>query len=243
MQPKSKFQNEENILVVCLDAAVSHQLRSGLQELNLGKVEGVFSHKVALQKIVEKKYQHIFFDSTSKDMEVSDFVKRVKDISPDSGLIILVEKINIDDAFAFLKSGLQSFLVVPFTFDSVEQSMKYASSDNVIREDLLQDKDYHKTLAEVALTNFNMLCRLKTLLKENPKDGAANLKSLIKDREAEFKKAVELARSVSESAAVFQTVVVDKCLEHATNGSTRLGKVRRALREKRKLEQQTQNSL
>ncbi len=219
-----------SVLVVCSETSVSHQLRGTLQELGVVDVVGVFSHSDGLARASDKKFTHIFFDCEPTDMAPLEFIEKIQEINESTGLIVVASKIDMEEVFTMLRAGARSFLLVPFTFEAVEESMKHILQEYQIREDLLEDEDLSGTLTEVMLTNFNMLCRLRSLL--NSSSASHELQKMVDERQRVFRDSVELARSAGEGDA-FINHIVDRCLQHAAQSNTRLNKVRQRLRKAR----------
>lgn len=227
------FGKDVSVLVVCRDTAVSHQLRGTLQELGITNITAEYAHAKGLSRALEKKFTHIFFDSEKTDMLPGDFIRSVKESKSNVGLIALASQLNVNDVFELLRGGARSFLLFPFTFEAVENSIKYINQEYEIREELLQgDQDLSATLTEVALTNFNMLCRLMSLRAEGK--GTIELESLIKERKQVFSSSVDLAKDNSKpSPEIFRDKIVEICLNHAMETGSRLSRVRKKLKQQR----------
>ena len=228
-----QFGKDVVALVISRDTSVSHQLRGTLLELGIVNVTAEYTHSKALSRVQEKKFTHLFFDSEKTDMDASEFIRSVKELRSNVGLIALASQLNVNDVFDLLRRGARSFLLYPFTFEAVENSIKYINQEYEIREELLQgDQDMSSTLTEVALTNFNMLCRLMSLRAEGK--GTLELEALIKERKQVFCSSVDLAKGSSEpSPEGFRDKIVEMCLNHAMETGSRLSRVRKKLKQQR----------
>jgi DNA-binding NtrC family response regulator len=222
----------ESILVAYGDQKVGYQLKRLLVELGFLQITQVTTHGEAIDRANLGKYTHVFFDSRDTDISPHDFIQKMTEQHPESGLIAIASSMDVDGVFTLLQAGARSFLVVPFTFEAIEQSLRYAGKEFQINTELINDPNRASTLAEVVLTNFNMLARLQELKRKSPK--SFDLQQLIIERKKLLRESVEVAKTGTPGGAqAFVNQIVEKCLAEAYDPTSRLGRVRKKLRQER----------
>lgn len=222
----------ESVLIAYGDQKIGYQLKRLLSELGFLQISQVQKHGEAIERSALTRFTHVFFDSRPSDMEPTDFIKAMTERFPESGLIAIASSMDVDGVFGLLQAGARSFLVVPFTFEAIEQSLRYAGKEFQINTELVNDPNRASTLAEVVLTNFNMLARLQDLKRKSPK--SFDLEQLIQERKKLFKESIEVAKTGTPGGpSAFLNQIVEKCLAEAYDPTSRLGRVRKKLRQDR----------
>ncbi len=229
---KDKFLNQP-VLLQAFDEKSNNHIRMALGELGFLKVIRVSTHLDAIAKIKlsSLKFKTILFDAYKTDLEPLDFIHKVKEIDDKTNLIVLSDKMHIEDMFHLLKQGAVGFLVPPFTLDAIERSIISAERVASIDSDILRENNISEAVVEAVFNNFEMLGRLMSL-----ESGADNLKKvIIKERLELFRESVDVAKSVLSKDDYVESIM-NRCIESASKGSnklTRLGRLRKELAEQR----------
>jgi len=71
-------------------------------------------YKSALDKIITYSYDCLIVDVCLPDGSGMDIVKEIKNINPDSGVIIISAKNSLDDKIQGLDTGADDYLTKPF---------------------------------------------------------------------------------------------------------------------------------
>jgi response regulator of citrate/malate metabolism len=218
------------VLVSCAKTSVNHHIRSSLQELGFSAVTGVFSHKEAIGKIATTEFRSVFFDIYKTDMAPVDFISKSKEANPSCNLIVVAEEIEVNDVFDLLRVGATGFIVPPFTFDAVEKSISYAERVAAINPELLDADNVSEAVVEAVLNNFEALHKLMAM--KNRGQATYQAQKMIQERMGIFRESADVAKAVLAGEA-FLDIVIDRCIDHANKPTTRLGKLRRKLKQDR----------
>ncbi len=218
-----------SVLVVCANSNTNNQIRQTLKALGFAQISSAPSHIVGLERARDRKFTHVFYDARSSDMPASEFVEKIIEGDEECTLIAVSGEPRVDDVFGQLSAGSRGFLVVPFTVDSIEEVVVQASEGPPLSEAVLHAPDRNTALVGVVLNN---LYRVSVLMRQ-AREFATASRELERQRQS-FHRSVEMAKMFCEgSDDDLLSQLVEACIARANLSSTRLGRTRKKLKQKR----------
>lgn len=218
-----------SVLVVHGNSTTNNQLRQTLKLLGFAQISGAPSHVVGLERERERRFTHVFFDAKSSDMPTLEFVQKSFELDEATVLIAVSLEPRVDDVFGLLSAGATGFLVVPFTTDAVEEVLTQASDGPPLSEAVLHAPDRNTALSGVVL---NSLYRVSVLIRQ-AREFPTAARELERAKHS-MKQAVEMARLFCEGGEdQLIEQLVEGCIARSNTASTRLGRTRKRLRQRR----------
>lgn len=146
------------ILVVEDDAAIRKSLVQYLSE-NGYLVESCANFREASEKVFIYHYDACVFDIMLPDGSGIDLIKPVKDQHPDTGIIMLSAKGEIDDKINGLESGADDYISKPFHLQELNARLK-----SIIRRTKLKGNNTLTVgILEIYTENRTITCHKKPL--------------------------------------------------------------------------------
>jgi PAS domain S-box-containing protein/putative nucleotidyltransferase with HDIG domain len=124
-----------NIIVVTVDPEISDILEVLLKNLNY-KIQLTNSSAGAFEKLKEKDCDLMLLDISLPGMNIAQVLNYVKDISPDSLVIVLAGYASDDDATDCLKNGAYDFFKKPFEKEEITRRIKNALNQKCLKNEL-----------------------------------------------------------------------------------------------------------
>ncbi|MFH0975932.1 MAG: HD domain-containing phosphohydrolase [Spirochaetota bacterium] len=124
-----------NILIVTIDPEISNVLEVLLKNLNY-KIQLTNSGKGAIEKLKEKYFEVLLFDITLPGMNVLQLINYIKEISPETLIIILAGYAANDYITECLNNGAHDFLKKPFEKEEITRRIKNALSQIQLKNEL-----------------------------------------------------------------------------------------------------------
>ncbi len=112
-----------NILVVDDEAAIRESLKDWLMEDGY-RVALAIDGENAIAMVQESQYDVILLDLKMPGIDGLETMRRIKEISPDSGVLMMTAYASVDTAVQAMKEGAFDYLVKPFDPDEVELQIK-----------------------------------------------------------------------------------------------------------------------
>lgn len=112
-----------NILVVDDEAAIRESLKDWLMEDGYGVALAVDGEN-AIAMVQESQYDVILLDLKMPGIDGLETMRRIKEISPDSEVLMMTAYASVDTAVQAMKEGAFDYLVKPFDPDEVELQIK-----------------------------------------------------------------------------------------------------------------------
>lgn len=222
---RGKFQ----VMVVSPKGTTSSQLRQALKSLGFTQITAAASHMQALERTRGRNFTHIVFDAAPTDMPTLEFVTKVMSTEANCIMIALSEQPKIDDVFSLLRSGARSFLVPPFTLDSIEAILAQATSGPALSDAVLNSPDRNAAFTAVILNN---LYRLSVSMRQAREFESAQREVRVYD--SALRESVEMAQIFCEgSDENLRDKIIEGCINRAKDASTRLGRLRKKLKRER----------
>ena len=129
-----------SILVVDDEAAIRESLKDWLMEDGY-RVALAVDGEDAVLKVGEDQYDVILLDLKMPGIDGLETMRRIKEISPDSEVLMMTAYATVDTAVHAMKEGAFDYLVKPFDPDEIElQIKKILAHKEVILENILLRK-------------------------------------------------------------------------------------------------------
>ena len=236
---KSAVNRLGAILVISGGGQFNHQMTLALKTIGLGNLSTADSHVRALQRLKERQFRLVIFEAKSTDMSSMDFVVNAVRLEPEIVLIAASGQPQIDDVFGLLKAGARGYLSLPFSTQCVEDIIDRAMEGPPFSDSVLQAPDRNSALAGVVL---NSLYRLTVLMRQAREFETA--KNQVERMKYAFNESMELARLFCEGGEeVFREKIMADCLDRSAAASSRLGRTRQRLKQKRTVNGGEENSV
>jgi len=116
------------VLVVDDEEGIRASLRSILEEEGY-RVETAHTLAVAKKKITEELFNVVVLDVWMPDGDGIEFIERIKDISPDSVIVVITGHGNVEMAVRAIKKGAYDFIEKPFSMDRFLLTVKHAAGE------------------------------------------------------------------------------------------------------------------
>jgi len=124
-----------NIMIVTIDPEISNILDVLLKNLNY-KIQLTNSSSGAIKKLKEKNYDLILLDVGLKGMNIIQVLNYIKDISPETLIIILAGYTSNDQIVECLNNGAYDFLKKPFEKEEIIKRIKNALDQKKLKNEL-----------------------------------------------------------------------------------------------------------
>ena len=224
----SKERQRASILVVESDPSIRNRLRQTLISLDIGHISDAPDHITALKKIEERHFSHLLFETKKSNMPLKDFLQSAMEFDNRTIAIASSYEPTVDDVFDLLIMGARSFLVKPFTTESVDEAIIWASKGEPISDSILYAKNRNEALASLVL---NSLGKLTVIMRQSHTFETARRE--LPKRQAALRRAVEIARMFAQGGEdALLEAMVEYSLARSEEPASRLGKVRKMLSRK-----------
>ncbi len=226
----AKERQRASVLVVESDPAIRNRLRQILTSIDMGSVSDAANHALALQKIEEQSFSHVLFEAKKTNIPIREFLTKAIGIDKRLILIACSYEPTIDDVFDLLIYGARGYLVKPFTTESVDDAIAWATKGEPVSDSIVTATTRNEALASLVLSAFG---KLTTIMKQSQHFETA--KREIPKRQLALKRAVELARTFANGGdmALLETFIEIAAARSENGHATRLGKVRKNLETRR----------
>lgn len=248
-QPPIKKEEEDNsanltpaeraksgVMVVEPDRNDRQNFRAAIKTLGFGDFTDVPNHGVGLDKLQERNITHIIFDAKATNMPPKEFL--AKCLEMDDSLVLIPSSFepNVDDVFDMLIMGARGFLVKPFTVDTVDKAIISASKGEPIADVVKQAKDRNEALVAIMMTSLD---KAATIMRQAQQFDTA--KREVPKAIRQFKRSAELAQTFAKNGEEGLFEALEKfCIERSKGPATRLGRLRKKLKTKVKVEDTTE---
>ena len=223
-------RNNISILLVDGNNLFRTIARDILIQMGISRVSSTSSHQTAVTKISDQPITHVIFTTDKTDMEPLAFVKQVMEIDSKLVLIACAGNPTTDGVFELLQSGARGFLVKPIQADALEETIAVVSKTKQIPDFILDATDRNQALSVLIL---NSLDSLATVLRQARQFETA--KHSIPGALKKFRQAVEVSKQFCEGGEdQLQEAIMSRLETAASEPATRLGKLRKRRKTRRK---------
>ena len=219
-----------NVLLVCQDQQRVKQVRQGLIHIGISKIQTPKSKSEIIES--NSHFSHIIFEFEELSDHTKTFVQKILLDNPDTTLIALANKIDLESLLEMLRLGVRGFLLMPFSNTDLEKMFKTATAKNRISDVIFGETDTESTLSEGVT---NILDRLAHNLSEARHNPLAATRA--KDLMIQLREAVEIGIQFSSSGEDgFQAALMKTMVDRAYGRGNRLRRTRDHLNKIRKKE-------
>ncbi len=102
-----------SVMILDDEPIVCERLRSTLEKVHLD-LETFTDPLEAIKRVSEKKFQVLITDLKMKELDGIEILKRVKQVSPETQVIIITGFATVEKAKEALKIGAYDFIAKPF---------------------------------------------------------------------------------------------------------------------------------
>jgi PAS domain S-box-containing protein len=134
-----------NIIVVTVDPEISDILEVLLKNLNY-KIQLTNSSTGAFEKLKEKDCDLMLLDMSLPGINIVQVLNYVKDISPDTFIIVLTGYASDDDVTECLNNGAYDFFKKPFEKEEIMRRIKNALNQKSLKSELQMSREKLSTL-------------------------------------------------------------------------------------------------
>lgn len=216
-------RDQSEILIVEPDAQMKGTLKSSLMGLGFSRVTDAQDHYGALEKIQQRPITHVLFDAKETNMKAADFLTHALEQDERIVALPLSFEPTLDDVFDLLVLGARGYIVKPFTPDSLDAALLWATKGEALSEAILFAKDRNQALASFALSSLD---KLASLTAEARRHETAEYElpraRLQRDR------AFDIARTFAKGGPPELVIaMIEYCCERANGPATKLGRIRK----------------
>ena len=227
--PITKNRHLSQTMIVSKDTGLANTLKQCLNQLGFQNVSSTNNHGQGLERLKGRNFNLVFFDAVATNLSAVDFVKVVRQIDGDAFLIALSAKPSIDDVFELLRVGARGFVVLPFAINVLEEVILKAVNGPPFSEAVLEATDRNTALANIVLNDLDSLTHCLRHRKTFPESVTP-----IEPYKTALFDSMKLAKTFAKGGD--QNLLLklcEACIQRATTGSTRLGRMRRRLQKMR----------
>ena len=226
-----KTRSKVDTLVVARQGGSNNlQVRAALHAMGVTHISAVTSHILALERLRGRNFQLVVFETESLGMPTTEFVEQAAEMDPKMTMLAVSCQPRIDEVFSLLKAGARGFIIPPFTAESFESAVMRAAEGPPFSEVVLDAPDRNAALVAVVLNNFY---RLTVRMRQSRKFTSALAE--VERYRMSFHESMELARLFCEGGdeSAFVTRIQEECTARSQIASSRLGRMRKKLAQKR----------
>lgn len=227
MDPQERLA--ASVLIVEPNNTLRNHIRSCIKSLGYGFITDVMNHNQALERLSERRYTYVFFDAKKTNITPEQMLQEMLRQDPDTIAIPMSNEPRIDDVFNLFVKGARGFLVKPFTIDSIEEAIIWATKGEPIAESVLQAKDRNEALVAVvmsALDNVSTLLRQARRFETAERDVPRAM--------ARLHRAAELAHTFCKGTDDdLLESIIEFSIKASQGPATKLGRMRKKLRSTR----------
>lgn len=151
---------DERILIVDDDADMGALLKDFLAK-NGFEADALVSGRLALEKIAETEYTVVITDIKMADMDGLEVLKRVRELRPDTAVIMITAFGTIDLAVEAMRAGAFHFVTKPFKMKEILAIMRKAvEHQGLRRENILLKRE-----VEIIYSYGNIIGKSTTMRK------------------------------------------------------------------------------
>lgn len=225
----AKDRSSMSLLVVEDESNDRNLMRSCVKQLGIGNYSDAPTHMAAVEKLNDRHFTHVIFTAKETNMPVKSFVEQVMESSKEMIMLPASGQPDVDDVFDLLILGAKGYLVKPFTMDTVEDALTHATKGEPISDVVLQAKDRNEALVAILMQSLDKTAntlrqarQFETAKKELPRC------------QRMFSRSSELATAFCKGGPEGLIDAIEKfCLERSKGPATRLGRLRKRLKNTR----------
>jgi DNA-binding NarL/FixJ family response regulator len=224
-------RTQVQVMIVSEVGELIAQLRPTLASLGYAKVAVATHTNQALDKMKERRFNLVFFDSRKgTSVHAEEIIKQVVRANAEEYAIAVSTQPQVDDLFGLLKLGARGYLVTPFTPDSVDTVIERAFVAPPFCDAIFEAADRNSALAAGVINNLD---RLAAVMRHAREFFSAKKDSLIYS--AELHASADLAAMFCENHDhnKLREAYFELCLRRGDGPATRIGRLRVQLKKEK----------
>ncbi len=225
----SREKLKTSILIIEKDTAERNNLKTALKTVGFENISDSPDQLAALEKLEQRHFSHVIFNASEKTMPMDAFIAKLLEIENDVVAIAASGQPEIDNVFDMMIHGARGFLVKPFTFEGVENSITLATKGESINSLVLQAKDRNEALVAIVMSSID---NTANILRQSKQFETA--KRDIPRYIANLHNSVTLAHTFAKDGTDGLLSSLQKfCIERSKGPATKLGRLRKKLQHSR----------
>lgn len=224
MSPQERAKS--SVLIVEPEPNNRNGMRASLKSLGYGIISDAVNHAQAIERLTERKFTHVLFDSKKSNMTPKEFLQALLKSDSTTTAIPTSYEPRVDDVFDLFVVGAKGFLVKPFTIDTIENAIVQATKGEPISDAVLQAKNRNEALVAVMM---GALDKVATLIRQGKQFETA-LREVPRAIRS-FQRSSDLAKTFCKGGeeGLFEAMQ-NFCMERSKGPATRLGRLRKRLK-------------
>lgn len=228
----SSERRATSILLVDPESNIRRTMRQSLIGLGYATVNDSGDHAQALQKIEDRQYSHMIFDAKRGRLAAREFLQRAFELKRDLIAIASSYEPTVDDVFDLLLCGARGYVVKPFTTETLDNTIVLSTKGEPVSDVVLSARNRNEALAAFVMAALDKLAIIQKQART-----FETARHDLPARRLALRRAIDLAQTFTKGGPLMlRETLVELCLAQAEGPSSRLGKVRRRIDERRKSE-------
>ncbi|MCB0325155.1 MAG: hypothetical protein KDD69_16335 [Bdellovibrionales bacterium] len=206
-----------------------NQIRFQMKALGFISIDTYPNHTAATSTKLTQPYTHVLFDAREDELKMTYFVEKMLENNKGVVMVAISEEPRIDNVFQLIQKGARGFLVPPLNLETTELVLLQATNGPPFSELILTAERRNQAFAEVILNN---LYRVSVALRHSREHNLPF--EAIRKLNTALQESIEMAMMFCEfDEKDLKQCIFEACIRRADDERTRLGKLRKSLRQKR----------
>lgn len=220
------------LLLVSPDPNNRSSIRDTLSKLGFRHVISSQDHSQALQSLEQRHIRLVLFSAASTSISAMEFCKRAMRNSPQTMLLPISFNPGIDDVFEMLRAGARGYIVMPYTAESLENSILLALKGKPLSDVLLKASDLNIAFAAIIAGNLDKFTSVEKQMHTLHKPQEYNR------YRQQFHISVKTGKLFATGGEdALRESLVEFFIQLAEGPASRLGRLRQQLKNQRKIPQ------
>lgn len=216
-------RDRAEFLLIEPDIQLKASLKGSLMGLGFTRITDSPDHYAGLEKIQRRPITHVLFDAKESNMKAAEFLAHA--LEQDEKIIALPLSFEptLDDVFDLLVLGARGYIVKPFTPESLDAALLWATKGEPLSPAILFAKDRNHALASFALSSLDKVASLTAEARRHETAAYELPRARL-----QLDRALDVARTFAKGGPPeLVTAMIDYCCERANGPATKLGRVRK----------------
>jgi two-component system chemotaxis response regulator CheY len=214
-----------NVLIVDSQVSERTRIRQTLTGLGFASYVEASEHATGITRLQERPITHVIFQASATNMSASEFLTKIMEIDDNIIAVPTSSEPRLDDVFQLLSLGARGYLLKPFTGETLEDSLNWATHGEPISEAILFAKDRNEALSSLVMSNLDRLAH--TMRQARQFETAIHELGIL---QARWRKSVEMAMLFGKGGpAGMQQYFIEFAVERAQGPASALGRFRKRL--------------
>lgn len=218
-----------NVLMIEANTTERNRMRQSLTGLGFGSYVETGDHATGLQRLQERHISHVIFQASDTNMSAQEFIKKALELDENLICVPTTYQPDLDEVFSLLVFGARGYLIKPFTGETLEDALNWATYGDPISEAILFAKDRNEALTSLVMSNLD---RLAHVMRQARTFETADRELQV--LQARWRKSVEMAMLFGKGGpANMVEYFVDFVIDRSQGPASSLGRFRKRLTERK----------